>query len=85
MADANIFIPAMPVPPEAYDAANEAAFRRVMMDFMIQMAAEFSRLATQTPIVLGAYYLWVDATGDLRIKSGAPTSDTDGTVVGTQS
>jgi len=34
---------------------------------------------------LGAYHLWVDATGDLRIKSGAPTSDTDGTVVGSQS
>jgi hypothetical protein len=33
---------------------------------------------------LGAYYLWVDTTGDLRIKSGVPASDTDGTVVGTQ-
>jgi hypothetical protein len=33
---------------------------------------------------LGVYYLWVDATGNLRIKNGAPTSDTDGTVVGTQ-
>jgi hypothetical protein len=33
---------------------------------------------------LGSYYLWVDSTGDLRIKSGAPSSDTDGTVVGTQ-
>jgi len=31
------------------------------------------------------YYLWPDSTGDLRIKSSAPTSDTDGTVVGTQS
>lgn len=30
-------------------------------------------------------YLWPDATGKLRIKTGsAPTSDTDGTVVGTQ-
>ena len=29
-------------------------------------------------------YLWTDATGDLRIKISAPTSDTDGTVVGTQ-
>jgi hypothetical protein len=29
-------------------------------------------------------YLWVDVTGDLRIKTSAPTSDTDGTVVGTQ-
>lgn len=37
------------------------------------------------PLILGAYYLWVDATGDLRIKNGAPTSDTDGVVVGTQS
>lgn len=36
------------------------------------------------PLQLGAYHLWVDATGDLRIKSGAPISDTDGTVVGTQ-
>ena len=35
-------------------------------------------------LVLGAYHLWVDATGDLRIKSSAPTSDGDGTVVGTQ-
>lgn len=34
---------------------------------------------------LGAYYLWVDSSGDLRIKSSAPSSDTDGTVVGTQS
>lgn len=34
---------------------------------------------------LGNYHLWVDGTGDLRIKSGAPASDTDGTVVGTQS
>jgi hypothetical protein len=37
------------------------------------------------PIQIGTYYLWVDTTGDLRIKNGAPTSDTDGTVVGTQS
>lgn len=35
-------------------------------------------------LTLGSYYLWVDATGRLRIKSGAPVSDTDGTVVGTQ-
>lgn len=34
---------------------------------------------------IGTYRLWVDATGDLRIKSTAPTSDLDGTVVGTQS
>jgi hypothetical protein len=36
-------------------------------------------------IVLGNYHLWVDTTGDLRIKNSAPSSSTDGTVVGTQS
>ena len=36
-------------------------------------------------LVLGAYHLWVDsATGKLYIKGSAPTSATDGTVVGTQ-
>jgi hypothetical protein len=33
---------------------------------------------------LGAYRLWVDASGRLRIKNGVPTSDTDGTIVGAQ-
>jgi len=37
------------------------------------------------PLQLGIYYLWVDTSGRLRIKSGAPTTDTDGSVVGTQS
>ena len=36
-------------------------------------------------IVLGSYHIWVDTTGNLRIKSSAPTGDTDGTIVGTQS
>ncbi|MCK5237640.1 MAG: hypothetical protein KAR06_11750 [Deltaproteobacteria bacterium] len=35
--------------------------------------------------VMGSYHLWVDATGDLRIKNGAPANDTDGAIVGTQS
>lgn len=35
-------------------------------------------------LLMGAYHLWIDSTGRLRIKSSAPTSDTDGTVVGTQ-
>lgn len=34
---------------------------------------------------LGNYHFWVDGSGRLRIKNGLPTSDTDGTVVGTQS
>ena len=33
---------------------------------------------------MGQYRIWIDGSGNLRIKNGAPTSDTDGTVVGTQ-
>ena len=35
-------------------------------------------------LILGTFHLWIDATGDLRIKNGAPSSATDGVVVGTQ-
>ncbi|WP_273125865.1 hypothetical protein [Bacillus weihaiensis] len=34
-------------------------------------------------MILGNYHLWVDSIGKLRIKNGAPTSDTDGAIVGT--
>ena len=37
-----------------------------------------------SPMKLGNNFLWVDSTTRLRIKASAPTSDTDGTVVGTQ-
>lgn len=39
----------------------------------------------QKPLYLGVYAIWVDSAGKLRIKSGAPASDTDGTIIGTQS
>lgn len=35
-------------------------------------------------LVIGATHFWVDGSGNLRIKSSAPSSATDGTVVGTQ-
>jgi|GEM_PF-5877969 len=35
-------------------------------------------------VLLGSYHLWVDSSGKLRIKSSAPASDIDGTIVGTQ-
>jgi hypothetical protein len=34
--------------------------------------------------IMGNYHFWVDSSGKLRTKSSAPSSDTDGTVVGTQ-
>ncbi len=36
-------------------------------------------------LLLGGHHIWVDAASKLRIKSSAPASDTDGTVVGSQS
>ena len=36
------------------------------------------------PLLLGDHYLWIDSAGNLRIKLGVPTSDTDGIVVGAQ-
>lgn len=30
----------------------------------------------------GPYHMWIDGTGELRMKNGAPTSDTDGGFVG---
>lgn len=36
-------------------------------------------------LVMRGSHLWVDATGDLRIKSSSPTGDLDGTIVGLQS
>jgi hypothetical protein len=39
----------------------------------------------QAPLQLGTANLWVDGTGKLRLLNSAePTSDTDGTIVGTQ-
>ena len=36
-------------------------------------------------LLLGNYHLWIDSTGNLRLNNGAPNTDSDGTVVGTQS
>ena len=33
-------------------------------------------------LTLGAYHLWVDGAGNLRMKASTPTSDADGAVVG---
>ncbi len=38
----------------------------------------------QGHLVLGGYHLWIDGSGNLRIKNGTPTSALDGTVVGSQ-
>jgi hypothetical protein len=37
-----------------------------------------------THLMIGIYHIWVDSSTRLRIKNSAPSSDTDGTVIGTQ-
>ena len=51
---------------------------------MISSAWNAMSATGETAFRLGVFRLWVDSSGRLRIKNGAPTSDTDGTVVGTQ-
>lgn len=36
-------------------------------------------------LVMRGSHLWVDATGDLRVHNAAPSGDTSGVVVGSQS
>lgn len=36
-------------------------------------------------LLLGSSYIWVDATGDMRISLTSPDADTSGAVVGSQS
>lgn len=48
------------------------------------IAALNARGTFTDPLPMAGYFLWVDATGDLRIKNSTPTTDLDGTVVGTQ-
>lgn len=51
-----------------------------------RLVKEIERQGTwDNPRRMGPAFLWVDATGDLRVSNTAPTSDTDGTIVGTQS
>jgi hypothetical protein len=35
-------------------------------------------------LILAPWHIWVEGNGRLRIKNGAPVSDTDGTIVGSQ-
>lgn len=57
--------------------------RSDMITFMDKAAVVFAG-TWDKPIWLGSNRLWVDSTGKLRIKATAPTSDTDGTIVGSQ-
>jgi hypothetical protein len=56
-----------------------------LVKHMPSLTNVFSSAWNDKPLRLGDYRLWIDGSGRLRMKRGAPTSDTDGTVVGSQS
>lgn len=61
------------------DIAN--SYREIIPSAHMQMGSTWN---SNSLLKLGTYALWVDSTGDLRMKNGTPTSETDGTIVGTQ-
>lgn len=52
--------------------------------FSIPSATASGGIAPLATLRMGANHMWVDSSGRLRIKSSAPTTETDGTVVGAQ-
>lgn len=75
----------MPKPPAntgtSYNGANATGLAELNFEKGVSMTdGNYSG----AHLVLGAYHLFVDSGGKVRIKNGKPTGDTDGTVVGTQ-
>ena len=67
--------------------APDAGFQRLAIGQIGPRAGDFFNVGSAwdgSHLLMGSYHLWVDSSGRLRIKSSAPSSDTDGTVVGTQ-
>jgi hypothetical protein len=70
-----------------FGSASDTAVRRTAADTLQMGTGDHFKLDgtwNGGRLQLGNYHLWVDATGALRVKSGAPASDLDGTVVGAQ-
>lgn len=65
------------------NTVTKAVYKNSTINSQYYAFATGDRAYTEA-IAFGSQFLWVDSAGKLRIKSGAPTSDTDGTVVGTQ-
>lgn len=71
-----------------YDASPDTILSRPSANLLAMASGDSFRVPGTWDggtLLLGTYYLWVDTSGRLRIKDGAPTSETDGAVVGAQS
>ena len=66
-------------------AAPDAGLTRLGADELGVMAGDLFNTGSTwngSHLKMGGYHLWIDGTGHLRIKASAPSSDTDGTLVG---
>jgi hypothetical protein len=77
--------PQLPDPTKPDYAKN---LNYVLTKLLREMAIEINRTSGSSwdgmhPI-LGVHHIWISSSGVLRIKNGAPTSDGDGQVIGTQ-
>lgn len=70
-----LFVPSGPGGTVAEDQLDPAVLAKIG-------TAYGSAWNSEVLLQLGNYFLWVDATGALRIKNGRPTSDLDGNAIG---
>ena len=76
------------LPADCYeaDSRNRYAFAGALINTGARPlpyghAQAFGGAWNQPHMLLGSWHLWVTAAGELRIKNGAPASESDGTAV----
>lgn len=74
----------LPKPTTQFERDLVLQLTNYLRDINNRLQAQSGYLWNAPHPTLGNYHIWIDATGVLRIKSSQPTSDTDGTVIGTQ-
>jgi hypothetical protein len=75
----------LPIPTTPYESALNTQLNQYLTDIYNKLAQQQGDKWNSYHPVMGKYHLWIDATGDLRMKASQPTSDTDGQVIGVQS
>lgn len=75
----------LPQPTNAYESALNVQLNQYLNQLFNRIEQQQGSKWNGLHPVMGSYHLWIDSTGDLRIKASQPTSDTDGAIVGVQS
>jgi len=75
----------LPIPTTQFERDLVLQLTTYLRDINNKLQAQTGYLWNAPHPIMGSYHLWIDATGDLRIKNGTPLSELDGVVVGAQS